>query len=165
MRRLKPQKKLICNWPYNILYEIRRFTESQRNPLTDPLVLWLNGGPGCSSLGGLLSELGPYWINPDGATFTENAFSWNKFANVLFLESPRNVGFSYQNMSENQESKYNDELTARDNFLAVMDFLTVYPEYINRDFYVSGESYGGVYVPTLVSLMIDEIQDPIHDAP
>ncbi|CAJ0961952.1 unnamed protein product, partial [Mesorhabditis belari] len=134
------------------------FLESQGNPTTDPLVLWLNGGPGCSSLGGLLTELGPFHPNPDGKTLYENVYSWNKVANMLFLEGPRNVGFSVQNVSINPDSTYNDEKTAQDNYLALKDFLTIFPEFVNRPFYVTGESYGGVYVPTLTSLLIDKIQ-------
>lgn len=54
------------------------FVESSSKPRTDPLVLWLNGGPGCSSLGGgFLSELGPYYPTPDGETLQPNKFAWN----------------------------------------------------------------------------------------
>lgn len=132
--------------------------ESQSNPISDPLVLWLNGGPGCSSLMGLLSELGPFHPNPDGKTLFDNAYSWNKGANILFIESPRNVGFSVQDTSVNNDTIYNDEKTAWDVYLALKDFFSAYPEYSGRSFYVTGESYGGVYVPTLTSLLIDEIQ-------
>ncbi len=55
-----------------------RFVESESNPVSDPIVLWLNGGPGCSSLGGLLSELGPFHIKPDGRTVYLNQYAWNK---------------------------------------------------------------------------------------
>ncbi|VDK18246.1 unnamed protein product [Anisakis simplex] len=106
----------------------------------------------------MLTELGPFWPNPDGRTLTENVYSWNKIANVIFLESPRRVGFSYQNLTENSDDVFNDKKTASDNFLALMDFLSVYPEYYDRPFYVTGESYAGVYIPTLVSLIIDKIQ-------
>lgn len=71
------------------------FVTSQRDPIKDPLVLWLNGGPGCSSLDGFLSENGPLHVNDNGDTLYENKFSWNKIANVLYLESPAGVGFSY----------------------------------------------------------------------
>lgn len=111
----------------------RRFVTSQRDPVKDPLVLWLNGGPGCSSLDGFLSENGPFhvstrslsaqvnlccslnwlWlvysdfqVNDDGATLYENAFSWNKIANVLYLESPAGVGFSY---SDDQKYATDDD--------------------------------------------------------
>lgn len=69
----------------------------------------LNGGPGCSSLGGLLSENGPFRVNPDGQTIFENVFAWNKVANVLYLESPRGVGFSYQDQSANNDTTWNDD--------------------------------------------------------
>ncbi|CAK5131610.1 unnamed protein product [Meloidogyne enterolobii] len=77
------------------------FVESQGNPGTDPLVLWLNGGPGCSSLGGLFEELGPYLINKDGKTLRLNPYSWNNYASIIFLESPAGVGFSYNTKSKN----------------------------------------------------------------
>ncbi|CAK5048061.1 unnamed protein product [Meloidogyne enterolobii] len=77
------------------------FVESQGNPKIDPLVLWLNGGPGCSSLGGLFEELGPYLINKDGKTLRLNPYSWNNYASILFLESPAWVGFSYNTRNKN----------------------------------------------------------------
>jgi len=58
------------------------------------VLLWLNGGPGCSSLLGSLGENGPFMFR-DGETELEpNMYSWNKFANVLYVESPPGVGFS-----------------------------------------------------------------------
>ncbi|CAI5456294.1 unnamed protein product [Caenorhabditis angaria] len=134
------------------------FVESQGNPSTDPLVLWLTGGPGCSGLLALLSELGPFHPNQDGKTLFENVYSWNKAGNVLFLESPRGVGFSVQDTTLNNDTIWDDARTATDTYLALKDFLTVFPEYINRPFFVTGESYGGVYVPTITSLLIDKIQ-------
>lgn len=74
------------------------FVESRNSPSTDPLILWMNGGPGCSSLGGgLFSELGPFFPNPndEGVTLVNNPYSWVNVANVIFLESPAGVGFSY----------------------------------------------------------------------
>ncbi|KAK6270934.1 hypothetical protein POUND7_008032 [Theobroma cacao] len=69
-----------------------------RSPETRPLVLWLNGGPGCSSLAyGAAEEIGPFHIRPDGRTLYLNRYAWNNLANMLFLESPAGVGFSYSN--------------------------------------------------------------------
>lgn len=85
--------------------------ESYSNKDTAPLILWLNGGPGCSSLGGLLNELGPFRPSPDGSKLYENVFSWTKAGNVLFLESPRGVGFSYSSGADYpSDAPYNDEM-------------------------------------------------------
>jgi carboxypeptidase C (cathepsin A) len=67
------------------------FVESQNDPANDPVILWLNGGPGCSSLAGLFTELGPFYP-VDGETLAQNPYSWNTVANVIFLESPRSDG-------------------------------------------------------------------------
>ncbi|GLU19065.1 hypothetical protein SLE2022_353330 [Rubroshorea leprosula] len=72
------------------------FVESPENSSSNPLVLWFNGGPGCSSLGGgAMMELGPFRVNGDCSTLFLNQYSWNNVANVIFLESPAGVGFSY----------------------------------------------------------------------
>ncbi|VDM55389.1 unnamed protein product [Angiostrongylus costaricensis] len=129
------------------------FTESQRNPSTDPLILWLNGGPGCSSLGGLIEELGPFKLKHYGNTVYSNRHSWNLFANVLFLESPSGVGFSY---NTNNNVTTNDDDVAQHNYQALVDFLRKFPEYHGRATYITGESYGGVYLPTLAVRMIND---------
>lgn len=125
------------------------FVESQSNPSEDPLVLWLNGGPGCSSLLGLLTELGPYQITEDGQV-VENKFSWNKNANIIFLESPAGVGFSY---ATDGSVVANDDSTAKQNHQALASFFKKFPQYQNRPLYLTGESYGGVYLPTLAVLV------------
>jgi serine carboxypeptidase-like clade 2 len=54
------------------------FVESPYETASKPLVLWLNGGPGCSSLGaGAFQELGPFRVNPDGKTLSRNMHAWN----------------------------------------------------------------------------------------
>ncbi|KAK4437853.1 Polyadenylate-binding protein RBP47 [Sesamum alatum] len=126
------------------------FTESE-NSSTKPLVLWLNGGPGCSSLaGGAMMELGPFRVNPDGKTLWHNEYAWNKLANVLFLESPAGVGFSYSNTSV----EYGDKWTAADSYTFLLNWFERFPEYKTRDFYITGESYAGHYVPQLALLIL-----------
>ena len=73
--------------------------ESKSNPETDPLIIWFNGGPGCSSMYGFFLEIGPYQIknDPDDHSkklFRKNEHSWNREASLLIIEQPAGVGFS-----------------------------------------------------------------------
>jgi serine carboxypeptidase-like clade 2 len=125
------------------------FLESQSNPREDPVVLWLNGGPGCSSLLGWAQEHGPASFGEDSDKFGLNPYSWNKEANVIYLESPTNVGFSV-NTSQNPDDLYTDDIVSgQENLQAMIEFFRKYPSFKNNDFYISGESYAGIYVPTL----------------
>ncbi|XP_018611419.1 lysosomal protective protein isoform X1 [Scleropages formosus] len=129
------------------------FVESQGDPGTDPVVLWLNGGPGCSSLDGFLTEHGPFLVQDDGVSLAYNPYSWNMIANMLYLESPAGVGFSYSD-----EKKYatNDTEVSMNNYLALKEFFRLFPEYSKNEFYITGESYGGIYVPTLAERVMED---------
>lgn len=120
-----------------------------------PLVLWLNGGPGCSSVGyGATQEIGPFLVDGNGTDLIFNKYSWNQEANLLFVESPVGVGFSYSNTS----SDYNmlgDNITASDTYTFLQNWLNRFPEYRRHDFYIAGESYAGKYVPELAELIYD----------
>ena len=69
-------------------------------------------------------------------------------ANILFLESPAGVGFSYSNRTSDYD-KSGDKQTAEDNYTFLLNWLERFPEYKTRDFYITGESYAGHYVPQL----------------
>lgn len=85
------------------------FVEAESDPNLKPLVLWLNGGPGCSSVGaGAFVEHGPF--KPRGESLLWNEYSWNKEANMLYLESPAGVGFSYSS-NKSFYAYVNDEMT------------------------------------------------------
>ncbi|XP_023156395.1 serine carboxypeptidase 1 [Zea mays] len=130
------------------------FVESPYDAAAKPLVLWLNGGPGCSSLGaGAMQELGPFRVNPDGKTLSRNRHSWNNVANVIFLESPAGVGFSYSNTSSDYDES-GDTRTAVDSYTFLLHWLERFPEYKGRDLYISGESYAGHYVPELAAVIV-----------
>ncbi|GER44501.1 serine carboxypeptidase [Striga asiatica] len=119
-----------------------------------PLLLWLNGGPGCSSLGlGAMEELGPFRVNSDGKSLYKNDNAWNLVANVLFLETPAGVGFSYSNTTTDYE-KSGDKQTAIDNYVFLLKWLKRFPEYKDREFYIAGESYAGHYVPQLAQTIL-----------
>ncbi|KAL2491643.1 Serine carboxypeptidase-like 40 [Abeliophyllum distichum] len=130
------------------------FAEAQHSKESLPLLLWLNGGPGCSSLAyGAMQELGPFRVKSDGKTLFKNKFAWNYAANVLFVESPAGVGFSYSNTTSDY-GKNGDRKTATDNYVFLLNWLERFPEYKNRDFYISGESYAGHYVPQLAHTIL-----------
>eukprot|EP00971_Amphidinium_carterae_P275296 5462209-Amphidinium_carterae.1 len=99
---------------------------------------------------GLFYEHGPLLISEDGSTLVRNPYSWTKLATMLYLEAPVGVGYSYSENATDMQN-LNDEQTAADNLEALHVFFGLYPQLKSRDFYVSGESYAGVYVPTLSS--------------
>jgi cathepsin A (carboxypeptidase C) len=125
------------------------FVTSQKAPTTDPVVIWFNGGPGCSSMLGWAQEHGPYAMENGETTFHYNDYSWNMEANVLYIESPGGVGYS--TCSGRTECTFDDDISAKDNLNAVLYFFeTLFPEFQSNDLYISGESYAGIYVPFLV---------------
>merc|ERR1719361_2932319 len=95
---------------------------------------------------GLLYEHGPYLINSDGKSFTKNDKAWNKVSNILYIESPVGVGFSY---SDDERYVMDDTSTTKDAADAIEYFFETFPSLEGRDTYISGESYAGVYVPAL----------------
>lgn len=127
------------------------YVESYNSPDKAPLLLWLNGGPGCSSLEGYLFENGPLHFTGTKVnnlpTLEKNPYTWVSFANVLYLESPAGVGFSYY---VNGSTSTTDEITSQNNYYFLLNFFKSYPELAKLDFYITGESYAGIYIPTLV---------------
>ncbi|XVF58431.1 hypothetical protein PTKIN_Ptkin07bG0066300 [Pterospermum kingtungense] len=124
-------------------------TEAANYPLSKPLVIWLNGGPGCSSVAyGASEEIGPFRINKSASGLYLNKFSWNIVANLLFLETPAGVGFSYSNHSSDLFDT-GDHRTAMDSLEFLIRWLDRFPRYKKREVYITGESYAGHYVPQL----------------
>ncbi|XP_062501845.1 uncharacterized protein LOC134178948 [Corticium candelabrum] len=128
--------------------------ESEGSPSSDPLVMWMNGGPGCSSLEGYLYEMGPLHFMDDTPNqthpqFVRNPNTWVQIANMLFVEAPIGVGYSYSTRGS-EDLKTNDTRTAQENLQFLLNFFAAYPEFKENDFYVMGESYAGIYIPTLV---------------
>lgn len=117
---------------------------SQHDPDNDPVLLWLNGGPGCSSLIGLSYENGPFKFKPNSTDMEANPYSWNRKANLLYLESPGGVGFSI-----GPSVNVTDASVQEANLQAMLTFFAKYPSLRSNPFYISGESYAGIYVPQL----------------
>ena len=119
-----------------------------------PVILWLNGGPGSSSILGFLTELGPLLMNATGGLMS-NPYAWTKApAHVFALEAPVGVGYSYceRQKKEGKPCENTDRYTASASRAALVDFFTnKFPEFQSSDFYITGESYAGVYIPTLAN--------------
>lgn len=121
------------------------FFESRNDPKNDPVILWLNGGPGCSSLTGLFLELGPASIDKK-IRLVNNPHSWNANASVIFVDQPVNVGYSYSG------SSVSNTVAAGKDFYALLTlFFQQFPEYAKQDFHIAGESYAGHYIPVFTS--------------
>lgn len=119
------------------------FFESRNDPANDPVILWLNGGPGCSSLTGLFFELGPSSIGSDVKP-VHNPYSWNNNASIIFLEQPLGVGFSY-----GDDKITSTELAAKDVYVFLELFFQKFPHLIRNSFHIAGESYAGHYIPQI----------------
>ena len=131
---------------------------------------------------GFFTEMGPFRPQQD-MNLTLNPWSWNRISNMVFIEAPCYVGFSYSSATgdrphlepscqqsfyeypkccHDSADKYNldhcndDEGTASDNYDLIQAFYTRYPAYKTNDLYISSESYGGHYMPTLAMKIVHE---------
>lgn len=129
------------------------FAAAEGEWTSKPLVLWLNGGPGASSILGMLQEQGPLIIDGEGGLM-ENPWAWTKLANLVVLESPAGVGYSY--CAAGGACKNTDKSTAKAAAAAVADlYASKFPELRANAFFITGESYAGVYSPTLAQEIVD----------
>jgi len=126
-------------------YQNRHIADRQRT------VLWLNGGPGCSSMDGAMMEIGPYRVR-EGGKLEYNNGSWDEFANLLFIDQPVGTGFSYVNTDS--------YLTELDQMAAHMvifleKWFALFPEYEHDDLYIAGESYAGQHIPYIARAILE----------
>ncbi|KAK4352209.1 hypothetical protein RND71_027727 [Anisodus tanguticus] len=138
------------------------FIKSESNPESDPLMLWITGGPGCSALSGLIYEIGPITFKPveyNGSlsTMILNPYSWTKVASIIFLDFPVGTGFSYARTPAALQSS---DLQASDHayqFLRKMldqyQWFDDHPEFLRNPLYVGGDSYSGMVVPIITQII------------
>jgi len=96
---------------------------------------------------GWSQENGPWALEDGETTFHKNEFAWNTNASVLYIEQPAGVGFSYCNDTIEGECNFNDWNSAVDNVATLLEWYKKFPDYVNHDLYISGESYAGIYIP------------------
>ncbi|KAF6024489.1 CPVL [Bugula neritina] len=117
-----------------------------------PVLLWLQGGPGGTSMFGLFVENGPFYLD-DNLMLNRRAYAWTKSYSVLYIDNPVGTGFSFTGKDECYAA--NEDDVARDLYSALNQFFQVFHEHQPNDFYATGESYAGKYVPA-ISLKIHQ---------
>ncbi|ORZ23501.1 Alpha/Beta hydrolase protein [Absidia repens] len=121
------------------------FFESQTDPSNAPLTIWLNGGPGCSSMVGLWQELGPCKLGPNGEHTINNPYSWNKYSN------PAGAGFSF-----GEDDVNSSRSGAKPAYDFIVNFLKRYPKYAKLPLHFFGESYAGHYIPVYADYILQQ---------
>ncbi|XP_076765248.1 venom serine carboxypeptidase [Xylocopa sonorina] len=122
------------------------FFPAVNSPGTAPVVLWLQGGPGATSLFGLFMENGPFIVTSN-KTLAMRKYSWNYSHNLLYIDNPVGTGFSFTD--DDKGYAVNETDVGRDVHTALVQFFKLFPELGSNDFFVTGESYGGKYVPAV----------------
>lgn len=138
----------------NIFYQVVSANNSDLSDQDKPLLVWLQGGPGCSSLFGMYTEIGPFTITEQNGTIKllVNNYSYALDNHLLFVEQPIGVGFSNIN-SKDAAPKYATQAAVHfEEFL--INFFKVYPSLANNDLYLVGESYAGHYIPAFATRII-----------
>ncbi|KAF2873505.1 putative carboxypeptidase S1 [Massariosphaeria phaeospora] len=139
------------------------FFEARQNPSTAPLAAWFNGGPGCSSMIGLFQENGPckFEVGSEHTTPINNTLSFSNYANMIYVDQPIGVGFSYGNNQVNST-----KTAAPYVWNLIQAFYSSFPEYKSRDFGIFTESYGGHYGPEFAKYIQDQnkatVGEPIN---
>jgi cathepsin A (carboxypeptidase C) len=119
---------------------------SRNEPENDPVILWMTGGPGCSSLIALFKENGPCTVNADGKTTSINPWSWNQNASIIYIDQPSSVGFSRGPGDETGEWD-----VAPQAYKFLTSFFAANTHLADNNFYIFGESYGGHFVPAVAN--------------
>jgi vitellogenic carboxypeptidase-like protein len=115
-----------------------------------PIILWLQGGPGCSSLFGTFYLNGPYALQTD-LSLQPNPGRWNRQYGMLFVDQPIGTGFS---VAGSQPIPNNELDVARDLYASLQEFYRVHEQYKERPLYITGESYAGKYVPSIAHYIV-----------
>ena len=123
------------------------FESRSETQATDPVIVWLTGGPGCSSQLALLAENGPCAVSEDGMSTVNNPFSWNSNANIRWGDQPANVGYSYGDKIRDMD--HDEEEVGEDMYWFLQEFYKTHTDLVANPLYIFGESYGGHYAPNV----------------
>lgn len=120
------------------------FFPAQRDPDNVPVLLWLQGGPGSSSMYGLFTENGPFEVISESQVRLRNQ-TWSRSHNLLYIDNPVGTGFSFTKGGyADNETKVGEDLHN-----GLQQFFTLFPKLQKNEFFISGESYAGKYIPAI----------------
>ncbi|KAF6991850.1 hypothetical protein CFC21_008898 [Triticum aestivum] len=128
------------------------FVESERSPGTDPVILWLTGGPRCSGFCGMVFQVGPinFVVAPYNGSLPQlvyNPYSWSKIASIIFLDTPVGAGFSYAHDPKGYDV---GDISSSWQVVTFLDkWFSDHPRYASNPFYIGGTSYAGKVVPLI----------------
>ncbi|KAK6373533.1 hypothetical protein LTS17_008025 [Exophiala oligosperma] len=129
------------------------FFPSDNPDASDEITIWLNGGPGCSSLDGLLQEHGPFLWQSGTYKPQPNPFSWTNLTNMVYVDQP--VGTGLSPAAKGAPAKITSETQVTEDFAGFWkNFMTTF-NMTGRKVYITGESYAGQYVPYIASHFLD----------
>ncbi|MCJ1390106.1 hypothetical protein MMC18_002964 [Xylographa bjoerkii] len=132
--------------------------EAEKQAQRDRLIIWLNGGPGCSSLAGLTGENGPLAFYGNSTVPAPNLYSWTKLANVLYIDQPVGTGFSTGSTQATNNAQVIEEFYAW-----LTAFYAQFPLLAAMDTYLMGESYAGIYIPYFAQAIMENSRNlPIN---
>ncbi|KAG9771845.1 serine carboxypeptidase, partial [Aureobasidium melanogenum] len=130
------------------------FFPSENPAASDEITIWLNGGPGCSSLDGLLQEHGPFLWQSGTYEPQPNPFSWTNLTNMVYVDQPIGTGFSPA--APGAPAQIRNEVDVGRDFAGFwQNFMTTF-NLTGRKVYITGESYAGQYIPYIASYMLDQ---------
>ncbi|BES88500.1 Carboxypeptidase [Nesidiocoris tenuis] len=121
------------------------FFPAENNPANAPVALWLQGGPGAPSVDAIFTENGPFVVT-DSLSLKRRKHYWSQEISVIYIDNPVGTGFSFTN-SDGYVT--NESEVGRDLYAALQQFFQLFPEYQKNDFFVTGESYAGKYIPAI----------------
>ncbi|XP_070394210.1 venom serine carboxypeptidase-like isoform X4 [Dermacentor albipictus] len=123
------------------------FVPSLSDPDNAPVILWMQGGPGTTSMLGFFAENGPYVLSADGSEIRYREINWATRYSMLYVDQPVGTGFSF---TENEAGYARNQTdVGRDMLEFLQQFFTLFGELAGNELYLSGESYAGKYVPTV----------------
>lgn len=145
---------------YLTIFSVRHlhylFTESVQNAKDDPLILRINS-PGCSGLSSFFTDIGPYMVKKNNSELTLNPFSWNKMANMLYIEAHENLGFSF---TEGKNLSTNDDTIVENLLNALKEFYGIFPHLRTNDLYLSGRGHAFIYISSISIQLLNETSIP-----